>query len=76
MKSWFNKLVARVISAWAPGLVAQLLAMIPVKDISGHLRPHVIATMEALPPEWRRPYAEALQRLADIVKDTLADLEK
>ncbi|MDY0339885.1 MAG: hypothetical protein RBS17_01555 [Coriobacteriia bacterium] len=68
-------LSAKILLAWAPDLIAKLLASIEPADVAGYMKPALRSVLAKLSPEWRPVFARTLRLLAQIASEVATEAE-
>lgn len=68
-------LATTVLRAWAPDLLARLLAEIKPADVAGHVKPALRAVLAKLDPAWRPAFAKTLRLLAQTASEIATEAE-
>lgn len=78
---WIIKVLPRGIIQWitkllwaqAPKLVAKMLTSIDPNDLADKIKPHLVAAMKKMPPEWQKNFVAALRILAETVAASIPE---
>lgn len=68
-------LATTVLKAWAPDLLARLLAEVKPADIAEHVKPALRSVLAKMAPAWRPSFAKVLRLLAQTAAEIAAEAE-
>lgn len=68
-------LSAKILLAWAPDLIAKLLASIEPADIAERVKPALRSLLAKMDPVWRPSFAKVLRLLAQTASEIAEEAE-